>query len=141
MPGLDELKSLHTALVDARHGYEEAIKDAETPELKALFQRMHDQHGRAHADVHRLLEGMGERPDEAGSFMSTVHEAVIGVRSAVVGLGKASLSSFASGEAHTIAHYDDAIRAMAGASGAEALTRDRDELRGMVDEMKRKADA
>ena len=140
MPGRDELKSLHTALLDARHGYETAVKDAETPDLKAIFQKMHDLHGRAHGEVHGLLTAMGETPNESGSFMSTVHETVIGVRSALVGLDEGSLSSFASGEESTLAKYDAAIAALADAAGAEPLMKARKELGAMVGEMKRRAD-
>ncbi len=140
MTGREELESLHTALLDAQHGYETAVKDATSPELKAIFQRMHDLHGRAHAEAHKLLTAMGKTPDESGSFMSTVHETVIGARSALVGLDDGSLSSFASGEEHTLAKYDAAIGALAGAAGAEPLTKAREELAAMIAEMKRRAD-
>lgn len=80
------LAALHTALVDARNGYEEAIRRAERPDLKAIFQRVKALHQDAHAELHQALLARGFTPDESGSFMSTVHRTVISVRSAVVGL-------------------------------------------------------
>lgn len=141
MPSREELKSLHTALLDARRGYETAVKEAETPELKAVFWRTQDLHGRAHHEVHELLTAMGETPDESGSFMSTVHETAIGVRSALVGLDEGSLSSFARGEESTLAKYDAAIGALAGAAGTDTLMKTREELEIMIAEMKGRADA
>ena len=35
-----DLKSLHTAAIDARHGYEEALKDAEGHGMTPLFRDM-----------------------------------------------------------------------------------------------------
>ena len=135
MAGLDELKSLHTALIDAGHGYEEAIKDGDKPDLRAIFERMRALHAKAHEDVHRMLERAGKAPDESGSFMSTVHETVIGVRAAIVGLDRGSLSSFASGEEHTVRKYDDAIAAVP--AEADALRTHKAALQAGIDEMKR----
>lgn len=86
MTGVAELKTLHTALVDARKGYDEAIRNSENLELTALFEKVRALHGSAHDNVHKMLAALGEQPNDSGSFMSTVHEAVISVRSAIVGL-------------------------------------------------------
>jgi uncharacterized protein (TIGR02284 family) len=107
----DTLVELHTASIDACKGYDEAIKDAEKPELKALFQRAKSLHEKAHAEIHVILTARAATPDDKGSFMSTVHKAVISMRSAVVGLDVGSLSSFASGEERIIEAYDKAIEA------------------------------
>ena len=103
------LASLHTALVDACNGYQEAIARATATEVKVILQRVKALHDKAHAEIHEALLARGFRPDDAGSFMSTVHKAVISVRSAVTGLGDGSLSSFASGEERIVADYDKAI--------------------------------
>lgn len=134
MPGTDELKALHTALIDARNGYDEAIKDAQEPDLKAIFEKVRRLHAKAHEVVHQLLGNQGEKPDEAGSFMSTVHETVIGVRSAIIGLSRGSLSAFASGEEHTVGKYDAAIGA--APQSAAALTPHRSALQAALAEMK-----
>lgn len=67
------LAALHTALIDALKGYEEAIQDAEQPELRTVFRRLRLVHEKAHAELHHLLLARGMKPDERGSFMSTVN--------------------------------------------------------------------
>ena len=134
----ESLKTLHTALIDAKDGYVEAEKDAENGALKSLFREMIDLHQRAHEDVHALLVEKGEKPDERGSFMSTVHETVIAVRSAVTGLDHGALSSFASGEERIVKTYDDAIKGSSGdTSVIEILNRRRTALLSKIAEMKR----
>lgn len=108
------LKSLHTALIDARKGYETVLKEAEEGEMKALFRRMIVQHEAARCEVHQLLTSRGETPDEDGSFMASVHKTVISVRSAVSGLGRNALSSSADGEERIVETYDEAIEENAG---------------------------
>ena len=136
----DALKTLHTALIDAGKGYRKAQEDAETPDLRRLFQAMTVLHHRAHAEVHALLVRLGEKPDDAGSFMATVHETVIAVRSAVTGLDRGALSSFASGEEHILETYDKAIRDNADNTFViEPLARQRTELAGKIADMKRLA--
>ena len=84
-----------------------------------------------------MLSAAGLTPDEAGSFMSTVHKTVIGVRSAVVGLDAGSLSSFASGEENNLAKYDEAIKAEP--ANATALTDHRAKLAQAVEATRREA--
>ena len=105
----DSLKKLHTDLVDNRNGYEEAVKDAELP-LKAFFAEMVALKEKDHAELHGALTRLGEKPDEDGSFMSTVHKTVISVRAAVTGLGTNALSSFVRGEEQIVDAYDTALK-------------------------------
>ena len=95
------LAALHTALIDVRNGYEEAIRDAEQPELKTIFRRLKLVHEKAHTELHHLLLARGLTPDDGGSFIS--------VRSAVVGLNEEALSAFAEGEERIVDDYDKAI--------------------------------
>ncbi|MGJ5181455.1 ferritin-like domain-containing protein [Bradyrhizobium oligotrophicum] len=133
----DSLKTLHTALVDARNGYQEAAKDADTPALKSLFAEMISLKERDHAELHDALTRLGETPDDSGSFMSTVHETVISVRAAVTGLGTNALSSFVSGEEQIVADYDDALKDCAGDPAITAtLRRQRGTLLTKIAEMK-----
>lgn len=133
----DALVALHTALIDTCNGYEKALKDADDPTIKPILQNVHDLHVKAHTDIHAMLSAAGVAPDESGSFMSTVHETVIGVRSAVVGLDSGSLSSFASGEENNLAKYDEAIKAEP--ANASSLMDHRSKLAQAVDAMKRQA--
>ena len=141
MSGTDECKALHTALIDAKMGYQEAVEDSDRPELTALFRDMLALRDRHHEELHALLRSGGETPDDSGSFMATVHKTVIGVRAAVTGLDKNSLSSFASGEEQIVDQYDKAITEAKGGAGEAILTRQKSELMSKIADMKRMAAA
>jgi hypothetical protein len=118
----------------------QAIKDAQKPYLVAMLQRAKLLHEKAHANIHAILSARGATPDDKGSFMSTVHETVISVRSAVVGLIKGSLSSFASGEEGIIEAYDKAIQSNGDYGPIRvALEQQRSALIELVGETQRKA--
>lgn len=110
MATVDAIKTLHTSMIDTRRAYEKAAAETELPELKAFFDGMVSLRQKDHEQLHRVLTEMGEQPDEDGSFMTTVHRAVIGARSAIVGIDEGSLSAFASGEDNIVKEYDDALR-------------------------------
>ena len=131
------LAALHTALVDACNGYDEAIRDAQKPDLKAIFERVKTLHQKAHSELHGALRARGLSPDDSGSFMSAVHKTVISVRSAVAGLDDGSLSSFASGEERIVQDYDRAIEGNRDDSAlVSTLTRQKTELETAISEMK-----
>jgi uncharacterized protein (TIGR02284 family) len=92
----NSLKKLHTSLVDNRKGYEKAGEDAE-PNVKSLFSEMATLKEKAHAELHAGLMKLGEKPDESGSFMATVHKTVIGVRAATAELIGAVAATYLNG--------------------------------------------
>ena len=102
---VEKLAKLHTTLVDNRLGYEEAVKDTGSTSLKAVFAEMVALKERAHTDLHSALTGMGEKLDEDGSFMATVHTTMISIRSVVSGLDKNALME----EEEVVKLYDEAI--------------------------------
>ena len=108
-PVLDHIKSLHTATIDARNGYEEARDDAHGAGLTPLFHEMIALHTKNAADLEHVLQRSGEQADEHGSFMSQVHRAVIGVRSLFGGLGESVLPGLIDGETRNVRHYDDVL--------------------------------
>jgi uncharacterized protein (TIGR02284 family) len=134
------LMELHTALVDTCKGYDEAIQDAEKPQLKTLFEKAKFVHEKAHAEIHAILNARAANPDDEGSFMSAVHKVVISTRAAVVGLGESSLSSFASGEERIVEVYDKAISAN-GDDGPvrDTLQQQKSVVIDLVSEMRREA--
>ena len=132
----ESLKKLHTDLVDNRNGYEEAVKDAEPP-LKAFFAEMAALKEKDHAELHGALSRLGEKPEEDGSFMSTVHKTVISVRAAVTGLGTNALSSFVMGEEQIVDAYDTALKDFASDPEIVAtLTRQKATLLTKIEQMK-----
>jgi uncharacterized protein (TIGR02284 family) len=106
---LDDLKSLHTRAIDASHGYEEALHDAEGHGLTSLFQDMILLHVRNADELAAALRAAGERPDASGSFMSTVHRTIMSVRAMFGGLGESVLSGLIDGERRNVAGYDDVL--------------------------------
>ena len=135
----DSLKKLHTSLVDNRKGYETAVEDAE-PNVKSLFRELAALKENDHAELHAGLTKLGEKPDESGSFMATVHKTVIGVRAATTGLGTNSLSSFVRGEKQVVDEYDKAIQECSSDRGlVETLTRQKQTLLTKIAQMERLA--
>jgi uncharacterized protein (TIGR02284 family) len=137
---IESLKKLHTTLIDTHRGYEEAFKeaskDADSAALVPIFREMIDLRSKAHAEIHRTLTALGEKPDDSGSFMSRVHRVVIDVRATVSGLSE-SLPSFIGGEDHVIDAYDEAIKENKGdAKIADLLLRQKQELLTELSKMK-----
>ena len=137
MPDIDTLASLHTMLVDTRAGYEEAAKDAKAPDLAALFRDMAELRDEDHEQIHQSLTALGAQPDEKGSFMATVHQAVIGLRATLTGLDRNALGSFASGEEHVLKAYDEALNHNRDSPELAAiLARQRQRVVGKIERMK-----
>jgi uncharacterized protein (TIGR02284 family) len=137
---VDELKKLHTALVDTRGAYEIAEKDTADPQVKRLCRDMVVLRRKDHEELHQTLVAAGEKPDDDGSFMSVVHETVVGVRAALTGISKKTLPAFASGEENIVELYDAAIReAGSNANALAILQRQRANLVSQIAEMKQLA--
>ena len=132
---LDQLKTLHTRAIDARNGYQEALDEAEGHGCSALFHDMiavHESHARALAA--ELTKG-GETPDDSGSFMSLVHEAIMNVRALFNSLDESVLPGLIDGEKRNVEKYDDALRAINSPPLTPLLTSQRDELQQRIAKM------
>lgn len=136
---IDSLKQLHTDLIDAQKGYEEALADTKDASLMALFRDIITMRERHHAQIHGQLLQLNEKPDENGSFMASVHRAIISAEASLGGLGKRSLSGFIDGEKRILADYDDAIEAFEeeNASLSQLLLHQRGELDAKMADMER----
>ena len=133
----DELKSLHTALIDSRNGYEEALKDAEGKGLTSLFARMITLRTDNAAALEKHLRAAGEEADQDGSFMSSVHRTVISVRSLFGDLDERILPGLIDGEERLKTYYDEAIKTAPANSSEQQLLRNQlDELNAIVAEMR-----
>jgi len=130
---VDSLKSLHTALVDSRNGYEEALEDAEGKGLTPLFRDMISLRNKHAAELAEHLRALGEKVDNEGSFMSTVHRTVISIRSVLTGLDDSILPGLIDGEERIIGYYDEAI---AESPEYDTLVRQREAVSAKVAEMR-----
>jgi uncharacterized protein (TIGR02284 family) len=131
---LDHLKSLHTSAIDARNGYQEALKDAQAKEAEskamiALFRDMialHDSHA---GELARELTRRNELADDEGSFMTVVHKTIMDVRSMFDGLDESVLPGLIDGEKRNVAKYDAALNTPeVPATVTSLLMRQRDNL-------------
>lgn len=132
---IDHMKSLHTTVVDARNGYEEALKDADGKGLTPLFRDMIALH-QSHADALAAdLTKHGEQVDDKGSFLSTVHRTVISVRSLFGGLDESILPGLIDGEERVVSYYDEALTDCPPEETA-TLSKQRAALQAKIDQMK-----
>lgn len=138
---IDALTSLHTALIDSRKGYETALENADGKGLGPLFRDMITLRG-AHADeLAGILTRQGYKPSEDGSFMATVHWAVINVRALVTGLDESILPGLIDGEQRIVSYYDEAMTAASGDTAVgPVLERQRGQVLGKIAEMQARAD-
>jgi uncharacterized protein (TIGR02284 family) len=105
----DELKSLHTAEIDAINGYEEARHDAEGGGMSPLFQELITLHTKNAADISAELRRSGVPASDDGSFMTTVHRTIFSVRSLFGGLGESVVPGLIDGETRNVHRYDRAL--------------------------------
>jgi len=137
---VENVKNLHTALIDTRAAYELALKDTEDADVAGICREMISLRHSDHLDLHQSLILAGEVPDENGSFMSMIHETVIGVRAAISGISKKTLPTFASGEEDIVKLYDEALTETgSNLSMTEILMRQRANLVSKIAAMKKLA--
>jgi uncharacterized protein (TIGR02284 family) len=137
---VENVKNLHTALIDTRAAYELALKDTEDADVAGICREMISLRHSDHLDLHQSLILAGEVPDENGSFMSMIHETVIGVRAAISGISKKTLPTFASGEEDIVKLYDKALTETgSNLSMTEILMRQRENLVSKIAAMKKLA--
>jgi uncharacterized protein (TIGR02284 family) len=134
---LDHLKSLHTSAIDARNGYQEALKEAEGKGMTPLFRDMMALHEANASGLASELAKANELPDEKGSFMTVVHKTIMDVRSLFNGLDESVLPGLIDGEKRNVSKYDEALKSVgASADVLTLLIRQRDKLVQEVARMK-----
>ena len=129
------LTFLHTAAIDARNGYREAMKEAEGKGLAPLFVELAGLHERHATQLSALLTDRGQVPDRDGSFMTVVHKTIMDVRSLFGGLDESVLPGLIDGEKRNIAKYDEALKEPGEDKVQDILGRQRAELSTAIDKM------
>ncbi len=134
---LEQLKTLHTHAIDARHGYEEALDDAEGRGLAPLFREMIALHERNASELARYLVKAGAPVNDDGSLMSVVHRTIIKTRALFNGLDETVLPGLIDGEERNRASYDTALRMPTlPADGQSLLSNQRDSIDGAIARMR-----
>ena len=129
------LQTLHASLADARHGYEDALKNDPDSDLAPLFRRMTVLHLAAGDEVAQLLETLGVEADKDSSFLSTAGPPVSDPE--ISGRGEDRIRSLVRGEENTLARYDAALDAAGMLDGVEApLRAQRERLAAAVADMR-----
>lgn len=133
---VNHLKVLHTSAIDARNGYQEALKDAAGGGMSPTFREMMTLHDDNAAELARELVKANELPDDAGSFMTAVHKTIMDVRSLFNGLDESVLPGLIDGEKRNLAKYDEALNSSeVPASVASLLNRQRHGLAQKITSM------
>lgn len=127
-----ELARLHTAAIDARNGYREAVQKSDGTSLTGLFTELEGLHDRHASELGTMLRSRGYDADNDGSFMSLVHETIMDVRSLVGGLGPSILGGLIDGEKRNISKYDDALKEPNLGTDEAAIGRQRSELAAVI---------
>ncbi len=132
---IDEIKSLHTAAIDSRKGYEEALEDSGKTGLTNLFRDMIVLHDRHAAELAKRLTENGETAADDGSFKATVHRTVIKIRSLFGGLDESVLPGLIDGEQRNADHYTDALASVDEKNARNLIVRQQGEIEAAISRM------
>jgi uncharacterized protein (TIGR02284 family) len=134
---VSSLESLYTSSIDARRGYEEALKDAEGRGLTPLFRDMIAVHRQNGDELAASLRAQDKKVDDDGSLMSTVHRAIMSFRSLFNGLDESVLPGLIDGEERNVSHYNEALKEdQLSPETAAMLVQQRDRLDAAILRMK-----
>ena len=106
---VEALTSLHTTLIDSLHGYTEALNQSDDATIKPLLRDMITIRQSAADEIGDVLTGLGETVSNEGSILSTVHHAVISIRSLFSGVNETMLPGLIDGEQRILGYYDEAL--------------------------------
>jgi uncharacterized protein (TIGR02284 family) len=136
---IEQLETLHTHAIDARHGYEEALHDAEGHGLTSLFAELITLHGTNAQELSAILVQAGAAVNDDGSFMTVVHRTIMSVRSLFDGLGESVLPGLIDGEQRNKSSYDKALEMPSLPMDTKnVLIKQRDRIDAAIAAMKRR---
>lgn len=102
------LSQLATDITNIVKGYE-VMEEKADDDLCPVAQRLHALHEAHAAELMTALEEMGGRPENTGSFMGAVHQAVATGRDWFGALDASSIPRIVQGEQRLLSSYDDAL--------------------------------
>lgn len=130
------LNRLIEVTIDSAEGYDEAAKDAQNPELKAIFLRRVAERMLAFRSLQSQVEALGGQAEDEGSLLASMHRAFVNLRAAVQSGDLAVVDEVERGEDRIKAKYEDAIRGGAlSASSLAAVEQAYESVRSGHDEM------
>ena len=106
-------KDLVETLKDGRNGFASAaekLRDSDTPETAATFQRFSDQRASFVQDIVSMGHAYGDDVDESGSVAAKLHRGWISLKDALTGDDASSVFGAAvTGEDHAVSEYEKAL--------------------------------
>lgn len=131
------LSQLTTDIADIIKGYE-VMEEKADPELRPVAQRLHALHEAHAAELLTAMEEMGGRPEDTGSMMGAVHQAVATGRDWFGALDTSAIPQIVTGEERLLSSYDDALdTAEPRPELQEMLQHQRSALKSQIDALKR----
>ena len=104
------LSRLTTDIADIIKGYE-VMEERADGELRPVAQRLHALHETHAAELMTAMEEMGGHPEDTGSMMGAVHQAVATGRDWFDALDRSAIPQIVTGEDRLLTSYDDALDA------------------------------
>jgi uncharacterized protein (TIGR02284 family) len=125
------LAALHDRNVDMARGYAKMVEKAE-PSFRETAERFRALHA-LHADaLARMLSDQGIDANPDGTFMGTVHTAVVTIRAFFDDIDEDVMDQIRSGEDALLQAYDDAIQENAAQGFAATLQQMQAEVRATL---------
>jgi uncharacterized protein (TIGR02284 family) len=131
------LSRLTTEIADIIKGYE-VMEDKADADLRPVAQRLHALHEAHAAELLTAMEEMGGRPEDTGSMMGAVHQAVATGRDWFDALDASAIPQIVSGEDRLLSSYEAALSAAEPHEELrELLEHQRNALAAHVDALRR----
>lgn len=133
---LEALIKLHTLSVDTRLGFQKMVEKSELAfrPIAERFSALHDRHVMR---LHNMVREMGALPDQNGSFMGTVNQAVITLRAVFDKVDSDVMDRVRSDENAVFSAFDRAIGASLPKGHRDALIQMKAELTALLHETRR----
>ncbi|MGP3698005.1 ferritin-like domain-containing protein [Rhodobacter sp. NSM] len=129
---VDALATLHDRSRDVLAGFDKMVEKAQ-PEFRPTAESFRQLHQRQASRLSDMLAKAGRRPDDEGTFMSTVNRTVVTLRSMFDSIDEDVMKQIQDGEQHVLDAFDDALQQSRGEVHDE-LARMRQELTDLLAE-------
>lgn len=133
---LDVLINLHTLSVDTHRGFQKMVEKSDL-DFRPIAERFSALHGRHNMRLHNMVREMGALPDQNGSMMGTVNQAVITLRAVFDTIDSDVMDRVRSGEATVFSAFDRAIASNLPKGHRDALIQMKDELATLLHDTRR----
>lgn len=131
------LSQLATDIADVIKGYE-VMEERADEDLRPIAERLHALHETHAADLMTALEQSGGKPEDTGSLMGLVHQAVMTGRDWFASLDASALPQIIQGEERLLQSYDDALEGVQAVPSLKTMLDDqRAAVQAQVDALKR----